>query len=108
MCSRPDCPLYVVVAGPRRVRVHEARIRRRKDVIVRSDRAPYLSFGHATFKIIAIVKAGQYAASDLPLAREDGTSAGVWLILARPQRFADSSRVGGRRVLAVHQRIVHA
>ena len=108
MGRRPDRSLHLIVAGPWGVRVHQARVRRGQDVVVRRDRTPYLGFGEVSFEIVFVIEMGQAAAADGPVAGEDDRGAGLGLIFTRPQRLARAGRIGGRSELTLLARIVDA
>ena len=42
----------------------------RKDVVVRSDRAPYLALGEVAFEIVFVVEVRQAAAANGPVAQK--------------------------------------
>src|ERR1035437_3580659 len=96
MRSGPDGTLYFIVARPRRVGIHQPRVGRGKNVIVRGDWAPDLSLSESALEIVAVVFLCENASALRPIARDKRAGAPVRLIFARPQRESNfSRRVGG-------------
>src|SRR4051794_4160272 len=96
------------MAGPRSVRVHQARVWGGQDVVVGRDRAPYLGLGEMAFQIVFVIKVREAAAADRPVARKNVGGAGLGLIFAGPEWLARARGIGGRGELALLARVVDA
>src|ERR1035437_6797696 len=98
MRSGPDGTLYFIVARPRRVGIHQPRVGRGKNVIVRGDWAPDLSLSESVLEIVADVFLCENASALRPIARDKGARASIRLVFTRPKGKSElSRRFGGRR-----------
>ena len=82
-------------ARPWRVGVHQTGIGSGQDVVIRSDRTPYLGRGEGSLEIVAVIEMRKNASADRPVAADNRAASPVGLIFAGPQRFA---RAAGRRL----------
>src|ERR1700735_1692707 len=101
MGGSPDGDLDLVVAGPWRVRIHEAGVGCGEDVVVRSNGTPDFGLGEVPFEIVFVVEVREAAPTDGPVTREDDGRAGLRLVFTGPERLARTGGIGRRGELAV-------